>query len=149
MSEFKLINYGAKNMPVRMHEDDAGMDIYAPHTFTVEPNCSVKVPLGFGTVLPYGFMGVIKPRGSTGLRGMLTVEHPIDSGYRGENHAIVWNISKEPITIHEGERFCQLVIHPCVCCTMPVIELEEAPESDRGTGGYGSTGGYNVSESDR
>lgn len=148
-SEFTLIDFGAEQMPVRKHHDDAGMDIYAPYTFIVEPQCMVDVKLGFGTVLPFGYKAAIKPRGSSGKMGLLPIDNPIDSGYRGEIHAVVWNISKAPITIKKGERFCQLEIVPCVCCDMPIIKPDEAPSSERGTGCYGSTGGYDVSESTR
>lgn len=147
--QFMLIDFGAEHMPVRKHHDDAGMDIYAPYTFTVEPQCMVDVKLGFGTVLPFGYKAAIKPRGSSGKMGLLPIDNPIDSGYRGEIHAVVWNISNAPITIKKGERFCQLEITPCECCVMPVIKPEEAPSSERGTGCYGSTGGYNGSESTR
>lgn len=148
-SEFMLIDFGAEQMPVRKHHDDAGMDVYAPYTFTVEPQEMVDVKLGFGTVLPFGYKAAIKPRGSFGKEGLLPIDNPIDSGYRGELHAVVWNLSKRPITVLEGQRFCQLEILPCVCCDMPVIKPEEAPASDRGTGCYGSTGGANVSEGNR
>lgn len=148
-SEFMLIDFGAAQLPERKHVDDAGMDIYAPYTFTVEPQEMVDVKLGFGTVLPFGYKAAIKPRGSFGKEGLLPIDNPIDSGYRGELHAVVWNLSKRPITVLEGQRFCQLEILPCVCCDMPVIKPEEAPASDRGTGCYGSTGGANVSEGNR
>lgn len=148
-SEFMLIDFGAAQLPERKRVDDAGMDVYAPYTFTVEPQEMVDVKLGFGTVLPFGYKAAIKPRGSFGKEGLLPIDNPIDSGYRGELHAVVWNLSKRPITVLEGQRFCQLEILPCVCCDMPVIKPEEAPASDRGTGCYGSTGGANVSEGNR
>ena len=149
METFCLIDFGAKQMPVRKHHDDAGMDIYAPHTFTVAPGGMVDVKLGFGTVLPFGYMAAIKPRGSSGKMGLLPIDNPIDSGYRGEIHAVVWNLSQVPVTINEGERFCQLVVIPCVCTDMPTIKPQDAPSSERGAGCYGSTGGYNGTESNR
>lgn len=147
--EFMLIDFGAANMPERKHFDDAGMDIFAPYTFTVEPQHYADVKLGFGTVLPFGYRAVISPRGSFGKEGLLPVGNPIDSGYRGEVHAVVWNVSDKPITVIEGQRFCQLEISQCMCCDMPVIKPEEAPASERGTGCYGSTGGANVSSGNR
>lgn len=149
MEGFHLIDFGAKQMPVRKHPDDAGMDIFAPYSFTVMPGAKVDIKLGFGTVLPFGYMAAIKPRGSSGQTGLLPIDNPIDSGYRGEIHAVLWNISPWLLRISEGDRFCQLVIVPCVCTDMPVIKPEDAPASERGTGCYGSTGGYNGTESNR
>lgn len=139
-NDFFIIDFGAKHLPVRKHPGDAGLDCYAPYDFIVEPQCSVDVKLGFGTVMPDGFAGYIKPRGSMGLKGLLPIDNPIDSNYRGELHAVVWNLSVNAIHVHEGDRFCQLVIAPCVLGDMPVINPEDAPESDRGAAGYGSTG---------
>lgn len=140
MDEFKIIDFGAKQLPVRKHNEDAGMDIYAPYTFTVRAHAMVDIKLGFGTVLPKGYAAYIKPRGSMGLRGLYPIDNPIDSNYRGENHAVCWNLSDKIITINEGERFCQMICIPTVLGDWPVIKPDEAPASDRGDNGYGSTG---------
>lgn len=137
---FYLIDFGAEKMPTRAHEEDAGLDIYAPYDFIVQPQTHVNVPLGFGSVLPAGYAAYIKPRGSMGLKGLYPIDNPIDSNYRGEIHAIMWNFSREPIVIQKGERFCQIVCMPTVIGDWPTLDPEDAPESDRGSRGYGSTG---------
>lgn len=139
MDEFKIIDFGAKQLPVRMHDEDAGLDIFAPYDFTVRPHRCVVVELGFGVLLPPGYQASTKPRGSRGTKGLIPVDNPIDSNYRGMAHAVVWNVSENSITVREGERFCQLVVTPCVLGDWPVIKPTDAPESDRGTDGYGST----------
>lgn len=137
---FYIIDMGAEQLPTRAHEEDAGLDIYAPDDFIVQPQTRVDVKLGFGTVLPKGYAAYIKPRGSMGLLGLYPIDNPIDSNYRGEIHAIMWNLSRESIVIEKGQRFCQLVCMPTVIGDWPIINPEDAPESDRGSQGYGSTG---------
>lgn len=154
MSDFKLIDFGAKHMPERIHPEDAGMDIYAPTTFHVPPQESVYVSCGFGILMPPGYMAYTVVRGSTANMGLHIAENPIDAGYTGEVHAVVWNISNDTVVIQEGERFCQLVIVPCVTSArdaaysvprkLPTIKPEEASDyghRGRGSGGYGSTNG--------
>lgn len=152
MSEFKLVDYGAKHMPERIHPEDAGMDIYAPATFHVPPHESVYVSCGFGILMPPGYMAYTVVRGSTANMGLHVAENPIDSNYTGEVHAVVWNISNDTVVIQEGERFCQLVIVPCICSArgpstrilkkLPVVTPDEVPKTDRGAGGYGSTNAF-------
>lgn len=149
LEAFKLIDYGARQLPVRKHTQDAGMDVFAPRGFMIMPGHMREVPLGFGVVLPDNYMAMTKVRGSSAKLGLWVADNPVDAGYTGEVHAIVWNISAEPITIKRGERFCQLVVMPCVCCAPEVIKPAAAPESERGNNRCGSTGGYHASESDR
>ena len=139
---FALINYGAKNMPTRKYADDAGMDIFAPEEFTLAPGSTISIPLGFGTILPPNHYAFIKARGSTGKLGLMFVDNPIDCGYTGEVHAVVWNIGSSSVTIKAGERFCQLVVAPCICCTPAIYSPSdvEVEATERGSGCYGSTG---------
>lgn len=149
--DFKLINFGAEHMPERQHPEDAGMDIYAPATFHVPPHESVYVSCGFGIIMPPGYMAYTVVRGSTANMGLHIAENPIDSNYRGEVHAVVWNIGNETVVIEKGKRFCQLVIVPCTCSAigslprlpqrLSVVRPEEVTPTDRGDGGYGSTDG--------
>lgn len=146
---FNLIDFGAKKMPERAHPSDAGMDIYAPATFHVPPHKSVRVNCGFGITMPDGYMAYTVVRGSTANMGLHVAENPIDAGYTGEVHAVVWNISSDTVVVQAGERFCQLVIVPCVTSArnscprvlkkLPVIKPEEVAQTERGDGGYGST----------
>lgn len=149
MEVFRFIDFGAEHLPERKHCFDAGMDIYSPSTFTLAPGAKCVLPLGFGVMLPIGYMAETKVRGSSAKQGIWVADNPIDTGYTGEVHAVVWNISQEEVTIHKGDRFCQLVITPCTLADMYTIKPQDAPSSERGAGCYGSTGGYNGTESNR
>lgn len=137
---FYIIDYGAKHLPYRAHDNDAGLDVFAPCTFYVKPHACVMIRCGFGVYMPEGFAAYMKPRGSLGLKGLIPVDNPVDSDYRGEVHAVIWNCSAETREIREGERFCQLVIAPVVTGFMPTINPVDVPWTERGAGNHGSTG---------
>lgn len=133
--EIKLIDFGAERMPVRMHPNDAGADVYAPDEYAILSHETIKIPLGFGLELPDGAVGYVFPRSSLAARGIICELPPIDSGYRGEIHAIVTNTTKFPYIFKKGERVGQLVLLPVLT---PAFVMEKAPE--RGAGAFGSTG---------
>ncbi len=135
-----IIDYGAENFPVRKHYDDMGADVFSTVDCVLLAHQMVDIPLGFGIELPTGFAGYVEPRGSAGKRGLLPVSNPIDSGYRGEIHAVIWNVSDAPQYIKKGERIAQLVIRPGDLSEFRVIKPEEASSTERGTNCYGSTG---------
>ena len=131
----KIIDFGLKNPPKRAHANDAGADVFAEETYVIKKGRTVKIPLGFGLKIPDGFAGFIYPRSSLSAKGVVCELPPIDSGYRGEIHAIVSNLSDNDYTINEGDRIGQLVI-------MPIIIADFSKDSylDRGTGAFGSSG---------
>lgn len=130
----KLIDFGGKT-PVRKHYNDAGADIFSPRDQTIYPGQVYSLPLGFGLELPDGFTGFIFPRSSLSAKGIVCELPPIDSGYRGEIHAVVSNVGNDGYDIKEGDRIGQLVILPCM---IPEFTYEDAAE--RGTGAFGSSG---------
>jgi dUTP pyrophosphatase len=99
------------------------------------PGVTVKIPLGIGLCLPDGYAAFVFPRSGLASHGIVCELPPIDSGYRGEIHAIVHNGSNEPIDIENGDRIGQLVIMPVVVAD---FVTETGPE--RGDGAFGSTG---------
>lgn len=129
----KFDKYNKK--PFRSHYNDAGADVYSTEDVTISPHCTVKIPLGFGLRIPTGFMGCIFPRSSYACKGIISHIPPIDSGYTGEIHAIISNLTDEAFTIKEGDRVGQLVIMPIYICDF-VEDLGE----ERGTNGFGSSG---------
>lgn len=138
--KIKIIDYGYKNLPKRAHYNDAGADVYAcPHTehkkVKLWANSSAKIPLGFGLEIPDGYMGLVFPRSGLSSKGITCELPPIDSGYRGEIHAIMTNNTNTDYWIEEGERIGQLVILPIILADF-VTELGE----ERDTGAFGSTG---------
>jgi len=121
--------------PQRKHYNDAGADIYNPELIIIKPLETVKIPLGFGLELPDNMMGCVYPRSSLAAKGLVSHIPPIDSGYRGEIHAIMANLSNEDITLCSNERIAQLIITPVYICDF----IEKLGE-ERNEGAFGSTG---------
>jgi len=135
--KIKLIDFGIPEnyRPYRLHGNDAGADVYMPYDCTLKPGEIAKVPLGFGIELPDGFAGYIYPRTSMAVKGLVCELPPVDSGYRGEIHAIISNVSNKTQELTKGSRVGQLVITPVVIADF-VTDLG----AERGAGGFGSTG---------
>jgi dUTP pyrophosphatase len=136
----RVINFGYKKLPFRAHENDAGADVHAcfhdgKELMILLPNTTVKIPLGIGLVLPDGYAAYVFPRSGLASKGIVCELPPIDSGYRGEIHAIVTNCSNEEYVINNGDRIGQLVITPVVIADFITEDIKE-----RGANGFGSTG---------
>ena len=127
--------------PKKAHSDDAGYDLYSRIDATLVSMSGMAVPVGFAMELPSGYEAQIRPRSGLAAKHHITVTNSpgtVDANYRGEVKAILFNLGKEPFTIKRGDRIAQMVI-----CKLPEIELQEVAalsESDRGTGGFGSSG---------
>ena len=135
--KIRLIDFGVskEHCPFRPHENDAGADVYVPFDCALKPGDIIKIPLGFGLEIPDGYAGYVFPRSSLAVKGLVCELPPIDSGYRGEIHAIVSNVSSIRQTIKKDTRIGQLVITPVIIADF-VLELGR----DRDTGAFGSTG---------
>lgn len=133
--KIKLINFGYKNKPYRAHENDAGADVYVVDDTSIMPNSTAKIPLGFGLELQDGYAAYIFPRSGMSSKGIVCELPPIDSGYRGEIHAIVSNLNNYAVKIDEGTRIGQLVIMPVVIADFIDYDIKE-----RGDGAFSSTG---------
>ncbi len=96
--KIKLIDFGVpeSRRPFRPHGNDAGADVYMPYDCTLQPGEIAKVPLGFGIEIPDGYAGFVFPRTSMAVKGLVCELPPVDSGYRGEVHAIISNVSSKP-----------------------------------------------------
>lgn len=132
--KIQLIDFGGKS-PKRAHANDAGADVFSPRDEIVRPGEICSMPLGFGLRIPDGFAGYIFPRSGLSSLGIVCELPPIDSGYTGEVHAIISNVSNAEYEIREGDKIGQLVIMPVL---IPEFTFEEWKE--RGTGAFGSTG---------
>ena len=109
--------------------------------YELQPLERVLCPLGFATAIPQGYYAAVVPRSGLALwEGISICNTPgtIDAGYRNEWGAIVVNLSNKPVKLHKGEKICQLIIRKLVDYTFE--ECDILPESDRGLGGFGSTG---------
>ena len=110
--KIKLIDFGVPEhqRPYRPHGNDAGADVYLPYDCTLQPGEIAKIPLGFGLEIPDGYAGYIFPRTSMAVKGLVCELPPVDSGYRGEIHAIISNVSNQAQSLFKGARIGQLVI---------------------------------------
>ena len=121
----------------------AGMDIYAyiDTAVTLAPFARAAINTGFSMQLPRGFEAQIRPRSGLALKHGVTVANApgtIDSDYRGEVAVVLINLSQQDFTITSGMRIAQMVIAPVTNCHPEDASYLDI--SDRGTGGFGSTG---------
>lgn len=131
-------------LPAYAQPGDAGADLYAREDVTLEPGERKLVPTGIAIALPEGYVGLVHPRSGLAHRvGLSIVNAPgtIDSGYRGEIKVSLVNLDTQvPIKLNRGDRIAQLVIQRYETATF--VETAELPDSVRGEGGHGSTGGF-------
>ena len=121
----------------------AGMDVVAAEEATLAPGERHAVATGFSVAIPEGFEIQVRPRSGLALKHGITVPNTpgtIDSDYRGELKVILINHGGEPFPIHRGDRIAQLVLAPVTLAAW--VEVAELDETERGAGGFGSTGGH-------
>jgi dUTP pyrophosphatase len=128
---------GAK-LPERAHASDAGADLFSRDNCEIYPGEQKLVDTGVAVKIPRGFAGFIFNRSSQGKRG-ITIPHSvgvIDADYRGNLKVLLKNISEDPYTIVAGDRIAQLVVQRVELPTF----YDAWNDTQRGTGGFGSTG---------
>jgi dUTP pyrophosphatase len=130
-------------IPRPMTAAAAGMDLVAAldEPLTLEPGARAAVGTGLAMALPAGWEGQVRPRsGLARSQGVTVLNAPgtIDADYRGEVLVLLVNLGREPVTITGGQRIAQLVVAPVARVT--VVEADALPSSERGAGGFGSTG---------
>lgn len=143
MPTVKVINKGGNPLPEYATAFSAGLDVRAANDepIVLAPLARAMVPTGLYLEIPRGYEVQVRPRsGLAAKKGVTVLNSPgtIDSDYRGEVCVILVNLSNEPFTIERGERIAQLVL-----ARYEQIEWEEVGQlssSDRGEGGFGSTG---------
>lgn len=132
---------GAK-VPTYAHDTDAAADLYAMETVVVEGNTlGNKIRTGVKIQLPEGWLAMILPRSSMGMKTPLRLSNSvglIDSGYRGELGVLYDNISDTPYTINAGDRIAQLLVMPSYRFQAKVVDI--LADSDRGESGFGDSG---------
>ncbi len=128
-------------LPERKSPEAAGLDVCAVESVTLAPGGRALVPCGFAMALPHGYEAQIRPRSGLALKhGVTVLNSPgtIDSDYRGEVKVLLINHGEAPFEIEAGMRIAQMVIAEVA---MAGVELVSAlPDSERGAGGFGSTG---------
>ncbi len=135
--EIKRLMDGAI-LPTRAHADDAGLDLYGAEDVSLQPGEGRMVKTGVAMAVPQGYVGMVADRSSLARKGLKTAGGIIDAGYRGEVMIVLWNISREAVTLNRGERIAQLLAIPIA--TPAVKEVNELDATKRGAGGFGSTG---------
>ena len=142
MIEIKFIPLrGGAHIPQKAHDDDAGFDLYASEDFLLKAHCFGCVPTAISIELPDGFEAQVRPRSGLAAKyGVTVLNAPgtIDAGYRGEIKVILINHGNEDFTITAGMRIAQMIISPVLQARF--VEASSLAESDRGEGGFGSSG---------
>ena len=137
--KIKLIENG--QVPVRKHDTDAGMDCYSRGKNIDWDKGLVEYPLGFAMEIPEGYVGLLFPRSSVKDKSLQLANcvGVIDSSYRGEVKAVFRITDFSNHNFYEvGDRVCQVIVIPYPKVEIKVVE--ELSSSERGTGGFGSTG---------
>ena len=129
-------------VPVHAYAGDAGMDLAACERVELPPGARALVPTGLAVAIPEGYAGYVQPRsGLAAKHGISIVNTPglVDSGYRGELLvSLVNHDGVETFVVEAGMRIAQLVVLPVP--PVEIVEVDELPASERGDGGFGSSG---------
>lgn len=138
----------AGSLPVYAHPGDAGADLVSTDDVVLGPGERATVGTGLKIALPNGFVGFVVPRSGLAMKhGITIVNSPgtVDAGYRGEIRVTLLNTdARESYAITVGARIAQLIVMPIP--SVRFVEVERLPGSDRGEGGFGSTG-YGTADS--
>jgi len=121
----------------------SGMDVFAIEDVPVTPGSITMAKTGLKVEIPEGWEIQVRPKSGLALKGLTVVNSPgtVDCDYRGEIGVILGNLSSEPIVLEKGKKIAQLVVCPVEQGKYVDIEVtEELSETDRGEGGFGSTG---------
>lgn len=142
--KYKKLNPLAK-APAFASPDAAGADLYAclDAPVTIQPGQTAKIPTGIAMAIPQGYVGLVFARSSLGVKRDLAPANKvgvIDSDYRGEWLVFLHNHGSKPQTVQPEERIAQLVVVPVYHGVFE--EAEELDETQRGQGGFGSTGRF-------
>jgi len=137
----EVLLHGA-GAPAYAHPGDAGADLVSTEDVTLQPGQRATVGTGVSIALPDGYVGLVVPRsGLAAKHGITVVNSPgtVDAGYRGEIRVTLLNTdATEPYSISPGDRIAQLIVMPVTRARF--IPVERLPGSQRGEGGFGSTG---------
>lgn len=129
-------------IPTRSNDTDAGYDLYAAVNGRISGKNREIVSTGIRVAIPEGYYGRIAPRSGLAVKhGIDVLAGVVDSGYRGEVGVVLQNLSLMDFDYNEGDRVAQLIIEKCHGVTWEEVETEEGLySSERGEGGFGSTG---------
>ena len=138
--KFRRIHPDA-SLPSYAHEGDAGMDVRSVEDVEIAPGSRALVHTGLVMMLPPGWEAQVRPRSGLALKHGVTVLNTpgtIDAGYRGEVGVILANFGEGPFMVAKGDKVAQIVVAPVA--RAEIVESAEVDETERGAGGFGSTG---------
>lgn len=124
-------------MPTRAHDTDAGLDLYAMKTGYVFAGHQTIIDTGVHVAIPEGYVGLLTSKSGLMAKG-ITSRGTIDCGYTGSIKAVLFNHGEEAFLVEEGSKVTQLVLLPIITPKLEVVS--DLDETDRGSGGFGSTG---------
>lgn len=137
MIKFEKLNKSAI-IPVRHNKNDAGLDLVSYKSLTIAPRQIIKIDIGLRVEIPPQHYGRIAPRSSLAIKyGINVLGGVIDSGYRGEIGVVLINHSDKIFKINAGDRIAQLIVEKIAI--LNPVESSINTNTDRGTGGFGST----------
>ena len=120
---------------------DAGYDLHAVEDRQVAPGERVALETGLHLEIPEGCVGLVKDRSSVARAGLHALAGVIDSAYRGEVKVLLVNLADSPIEVRAGQKIAQLLLLPVICPPIDFVgALADLSSSERGEGGFGSTG---------
>ena len=131
----------AATLPSYAREGDAGLDLFAVKAMVIGPGESALVPTGIAIELPSGTEAQVRPRSGLALKHAITVLNTpgtVDEGYRGEVGVILINHGATAFSVEAGMKIAQMVVSPRI--HVAVVEVPELSDTQRGAGGFGSTG---------
>ena len=134
--KIKLDEHAIK--PTRAHSTDAGLDLYSPYDVVVPTRCSACIDTGVHVELPTNTVGMIKSKSGLNVKHSITSEGVIDVGYTGSIAVKLYNHSNVAYSVCRGDKISQLVIMPILTPELEVVD--DLEETERGDGGFGSTG---------
>lgn len=125
-------------MPTRAHSTDAGLDLYTPEEFTVQGKDSEVIDTGVHIAIPVGYVGFVKSKSGLMVKNDITTDGTVDAGYTGSIKVKLFNHGFDDKYFLPGQKIAQLVILPIITPELDLVD--ELEDTERGTGGFGSTG---------
>lgn len=134
-----MLDPGAK-MPARAHDADAGYDLYSREDAVIFPNASGEFDTGVHMAIPHGFCGVLISKSGLNMKHGVQSDGLIDSDYTGSICVKLYNHGAKAVEIKKGQKISQIVILPII--TPELDEVDRMEDTERGDGGFGSTGKF-------
>lgn len=132
----RIVVYGNGIVPTRAHKTDAGLDFYCPEDVVVPARGRAIIDTLVACEIPAGYVGLITSKSGLMAKG-ITSRGTIDSDFRGHIRAVMYNHTNEPYQFHRFDKCTQMVLLPIITPELEVVT--ELSETERGTGGFGST----------